>query len=258
MLIRIKFSKSSAVKFIGHLDLMRYFQKAIRRTDLDIKYTQGYHPHQIMSFALPLGVGLTSDGEYMDIELNSDISCDDIMNKLNAVMNEGITVIKVTKLDDPLTMTKKETSMSMVYAADYLISVKDNYKFDYSFNEFCGKFKDYLDQEEITVLKKSKKAERYINLKPFVYDYAFNKADFHALSEYKDYLFISDCSEKYENDLSFYICLSAGSENNIKPELLIESFCDYCKTEFNEYAYQYHRLELYTNKEGLIPLWAAK
>ena len=52
------------MKFIGHLDMMRYFQKAVRRADIDIRYSEGYSAHQIMSFAAPLGVGITSDGEY--------------------------------------------------------------------------------------------------------------------------------------------------------------------------------------------------
>ena len=71
MKIRIKFRKWGVMKFIGHLDMMRYFQKAVRRANIDIRYSEGYSPHQIMSFAAPLGVGITSDGEYLDIEVDS-------------------------------------------------------------------------------------------------------------------------------------------------------------------------------------------
>ena len=67
MKIRIKFRKYGIMKFIGHLDIMRYFQKAMRRAEVEISYSQGFSPHQIMSFASPLGIGLTSEGEYMDI-----------------------------------------------------------------------------------------------------------------------------------------------------------------------------------------------
>ena len=67
MKIRIKFSKQGAMKFIGHLDTMRYFQKAMRRADVDIRYSEGFSPHQIMSFAAPLGVGLTGCGEYRGV-----------------------------------------------------------------------------------------------------------------------------------------------------------------------------------------------
>ncbi|MEG0566064.1 MAG: TIGR03936 family radical SAM-associated protein, partial [Hungatella sp.] len=63
MKIRIKFSKLGAMKFVGHLDLLRYFQKAMRRAEVDICYSEGFSPHQVMSFAAPLGVGLTGTGE---------------------------------------------------------------------------------------------------------------------------------------------------------------------------------------------------
>lgn len=62
------------MRFIGHLDVMRYFQKAIRRAEIPIAFTTGYSPHMIMSFAQPLGVGVTSDGEYFDIEITEPIS----------------------------------------------------------------------------------------------------------------------------------------------------------------------------------------
>ena len=59
MRIRIKFRKYGVMRFIGHLDIMRYFQKAMRRANIDIAYSEGFSPHQIMSFAAPLGVGIT-------------------------------------------------------------------------------------------------------------------------------------------------------------------------------------------------------
>ena len=57
MKLRIKFKKYGAVRFIGHLDVMRFFQKAIRRAQIDVVYTAGFSPHQVMTFAAPLGVG---------------------------------------------------------------------------------------------------------------------------------------------------------------------------------------------------------
>ena len=69
MKIRVKFTKSGPIRFIGHLDVMRFFQKALRRADIDVRYSEGFSPHQIMSFAAPLGLGDTSECEYMDIEV---------------------------------------------------------------------------------------------------------------------------------------------------------------------------------------------
>ena len=76
MKARIKFRKYGALRFIGHLDVMRFFQKVMRRADIPIAFTTGYSPHMIMSFANPLGIGLTSDGEYFDIELREAVNSD--------------------------------------------------------------------------------------------------------------------------------------------------------------------------------------
>ncbi len=93
MKVRIKFRKYGALKFIGHLDVMRFFQKAMRRAEIPIAFTGGYSPHMIMSFANPLGIGLTSDGEYFDIELKEPISSEAAVRQLNQVMVEGIEVL---------------------------------------------------------------------------------------------------------------------------------------------------------------------
>ena len=104
MKVRIKFRKYGVMRFIGHLDVMRYFQKAIRRAEIPIAFTTGYSPHMIMSFAQPLGVGVTSDGEYFDIEITKPISSENAVAQLNAVMVEGIEVMiyEMSALDDGL------------------------------------------------------------------------------------------------------------------------------------------------------------
>ncbi len=98
--LRVKFSKHGALRFIGHLDVMRYFQKAVRRAGIDIAYSTGFSPHQIMSFAAPLGVGLESNGEYMDIEVNTLTSSEGLTNALNAQMVDGIRVLEARLLPD--------------------------------------------------------------------------------------------------------------------------------------------------------------
>ena len=70
MKLRIKYTKTGVLRFIGHLDVMRFFQKAIRRAKLDVSYTKGFSPHQIISFAAPMPLGMTSEGEYFDGEFD--------------------------------------------------------------------------------------------------------------------------------------------------------------------------------------------
>ena len=113
MKARIKFRKYGVMRFIGHLDVMRFFQKAMRRANIPIAFTGGYSPHMIMSFAQPLGVGLTSDGEYLDIELTESISSEDAVRQLNEVSVEGIEILSFVQISDE----KKASGMTIVAAA---------------------------------------------------------------------------------------------------------------------------------------------
>ena len=140
------------MKFIGHLDVMRYFQKVMRRADIPIAFTGGFSPHMIMSFANPLGVGLTSDGEYFDIELTEPISSAEAIRRMNATMVEGMEVVSFVEIPDE----KKSTGMAIVEAADYLSrpvkgTLPDNWEETLS---------SFFAESEIVVRKKQRKVNR--------------------------------------------------------------------------------------------------
>ena len=160
--IRIKFQKYGVMKFVGHLDMMRYFQKAIRRAGIDISYSEGYSPHQIMSFAAPLGVGVTSDGEYFDIEVRSSRSSRESLEDLNRVMVEGISVLEYKKLPDTA-----KTAMSLVAAADYLLYAGEEQKELFSSPErLRQQIHDFYEvQPEILITKQTKKKPDGVKLK---------------------------------------------------------------------------------------------
>ena len=120
MKLRMRFGKEGIVKFIGHLDIMRYFQKAFRRANVDITYSQGYHPHPCLSFASPLGVGLESRGEYLDMEVNSFDDLEAMKNAVNAQMVEGIVVYSIRHLPD-----QAKNAMSIIAAADYEVGFRE-------------------------------------------------------------------------------------------------------------------------------------
>ena len=115
MKLRLRFSKHGMMRYIGHLDIMRYFQKAMRRAEIPIKYSEGFSPHKIMSFSAPLGLGLESDAEYVDIVLTEETADpEDIMRRLNAVMCPGIAILNAVRISD----TAKK-SMAVVESAEY-------------------------------------------------------------------------------------------------------------------------------------------
>lgn len=220
MKIRIKFRKYGVMKFIGHLDIMRYFQKAIRRADIDICYSSGFSPHMIMSFAAPLGVGITSDGEYFDIEVNTTKSSKEAITALNATMVEGVEVSGYVALPD-----NAKTAMSIVAAADYELSFKEGYEipadkaaFEAAITEF------FTNAKEVLITKQTKKSERTMDLKPLVYDFTMREKDGKPV---------------------FYLNLSTGSNDNVKPELVVEALFAHMGLDYNESAIQIHRIDVY-------------
>ncbi len=261
MNVRVRFAKYGAVKFIGHLDVLRYFQKAVRRSGLKIAYSQGFHPHQIMSFASPLGVGITSEGEYMDMELVADYTPQEIVDALNTAMVEGFTVLSARILPEPENGRKRETAMSLVTAADYLVTVKENDTFlgTKSLEELKEAWKLFYGQERISVIKKVKKSntETSVDLKPFLYgsvdlpEVAARKNDdtFYEVSEIPDFAAEQKtlCAEK--GMFSVLLRVSAGSADNIKPELVMEAFARFLGCEaVEELKLRIHRLDMYTGE----------
>ena len=198
------------MKFIGHLDIMRYFQKAIRRAGIDIAYSEGFSPHQKMSFASPLGVGMLSMGEYFDIEVNSTEPSNETVRKLNEQMVEGMKVLSARLLPEDA-----KNGMSVIAAADYKIDFAQNFEIS------DEQLSDFLAQESINVLKKTKKSEKVVDIKPLIYD--------------------------LKNDDGLIMKLSAGSVENLKPELVITALFDFLK---KDEKYSVTRMELYADIEG--------
>ena len=91
--LRLLFIKEAQASYISHLDLLRTFQRAFPRTELDIKHSQGYHPHPIISIVLPLPVGQSSDCELLDFEVTQDTDGRGIAEKLNTGMPCGLRVL---------------------------------------------------------------------------------------------------------------------------------------------------------------------
>lgn len=207
------------MKFIGHLDIMRYFQKAIRRADIDISYSEGFSPHQKMSFASPLGVGLLSRGEYFDIDVNTTKSSKESLKALNDTMVEGMEVLSYRLLPD-----NAGNCMSVIAAADYLAHFKEaNPKIN------DDSIKSFMDQKEILIIKKTKKSEKEVDIRPLVY-------------------------EMKATDEGLFFKLAAGSVNNLKPELVMEAFAKYLDMEVPGVVYE--RLEMYAKSDdgGIVPL----
>lgn len=217
MKIRIKFRKFGVMKFIGHLDVMRYFQKLLRRSDIPVAYTEGMSPHQIMSFAMPLGIGIESDAEYVDIEITERITSDIAISRMNSNGVEGIEILSFRELPQ-----NSVNAMASICAAQYDISFRDGYEPSFD----CIKVLDSLyENPQINVLKKTKKSEGIVDIKPGILSYEGKDAHMH-------------------------MCLSCGSALNIKPELVLEAVYDHEGYKLEEYGLIIRRTEIFTNNAG--------
>lgn len=190
--LRIKFSKHGTVRYIGHLDVLRYFQKCFRRAEIDIAYTQGFSPHQIMSFAQPLSVGHESNGEYLDVELHSLTSCEDVVQRLN---NAGIDDIKV--LSAGILPDNALNAMASVAAARYTVTFKKQLPFQSNISDLIAKL---LSQTEVYITKPGKSGERQVNIRPGIYELSWD-----------------------EQQNCFSMLLDASSAGNIKPIQVVEA-----------------------------------
>jgi len=209
--IRIKFTKEECVKFLGHLDIMRAFQKCMNRAQIRMSYSEGFNPHQKMSFALPLGVGITSRAEYMDCEIADGQNLEIIKNNLNDVCGPGFVVLSVKQLkDDAL------KAMSAVKYADFNVTLPNN---DITKQNVCA----FLNQNTIITLKKSKSGEKEEDIRPMIIS-----ADI--------------------NDSVLTLRLTAGSINNLKAETFVKALYEYLNIPYDKYAFSIERVELLGDK----------
>ena len=190
LLIRVRatFEKCGRAKYISHLDLNRCMLRTFRRSRLPIWYTEGFNPHPYYSFALALSLGFESSCEILDFNLNEDIPYDEIRDKLNAVMPEGMRIVKIAEQKQKITaIAKAEYSFSLVSDET---------------EELFAAVQELIASPEILIEKKTKKGLKTVDIKP----------DMEILT----------CN-KTENSIDISMYLPAGTQTNYNPTLFIEA-----------------------------------
>lgn len=190
--VRLRFSKQGRLKYISHLDINRAMSRAFKRAEIPLWYTEGFNPHPYMSFSLPLSLGVESLCESVDIRIVGSITNDEIKNRMNSVLPEGLKVLDV--YDD--FYDNGEISYS-----DYV------YKFQFDDNALAlEKIKSILDGDEILALKKGKQGRKKVfketNIKSFIDKYNISIRD--------DIVVLN-------------IRLLAGTDKNLNPSLLFDT-----------------------------------
>jgi len=90
MRLCLKYSLEEEGCFLSHLDLMRLMERAFRRANLPLAFSEGFNPHPRVSFASALAVGVTSEGEYLDVQLRENIPIQEVQKRLNMALPSGI------------------------------------------------------------------------------------------------------------------------------------------------------------------------
>lgn len=152
----IRFGKQPRLRFISHLDLQRFFQRALNRTGLPIAWTQGFNPHPIMSFGSALALGWTSEYEIVDFKLAAPMGRKRVEDAMRASLPVDLPVLDAKLVDD-----KHPAPMAMVQASDYWIEPLG--KNAERILEAAGEF---LKRESVLAMRKTKSGEKEIDIRP--------------------------------------------------------------------------------------------
>ena len=206
MRVGIEFSKTGMAKYISHLDLQRAFGRALRRSGLPVKMSQGFNPHYIISFASALAVGTKSEAECVEIELIEQASAEFVMDKIKNSLPPGITAKRAVILDD-----SSPKLMAALREAGYLLLTE---------NCDTGILKsavyDIMSKSSIMAVKKSKGAQKEIDIRPLIISLE-------------------------TGDNSVYMRLAAASSGSLRPEFVIEEI----KKRTGNFSYKLIRTGLF-------------
>lgn len=254
IIIRAKFARKEELKYISHLDMMKMFERALRRSRLPIYYSQGFNPHPQIVFGLPLSVGVTSDAEYVDFELSEDVEADKFVEVLNNNMPEGIDILEA-KL-----RTSKSNIMASISKASYEVLI-GTYK-NTDEDELNTNILRFLDKSEIVIQKQSKRKVRDVNIKPMIHKFKarfignniedikqnlqfLNMALFNYIEKIKNFYDLEEAGE-LKSYYVYSLLLSAGSVANLKPEYAIKAFSEFSGLDLN--VLKVHRTGLFVDK----------
>jgi len=197
--IRVRFERREQIKYIAHLDIMKVFERALRRSGLPASYSKGFNPHPGIVFGLPLSLGLVSYSEYADFEMNGEVESDELKTRLNSQLPEGLLIVAAKR------RSLKDNIMASVDLAEYEIDVCSSME--------MGKIKmsgipDILMKADVLAVEKTTKSGR-------------------SVVDIKNMIKSLKITDRYDLNATgcnpYTICagLSAGSRANLKPETLL-------------------------------------
>ncbi len=223
MVIRIKYSKTEEGRFLSHLDLMRTMERAFRRAGLPLAFSEGFNPHPKVSFASALAVGVTSEGEYLDVELQEEISIEEIKERLGEALPSGLVVLGIKEVRE-----RKKSLTALINIARYNIRVplEDSVKDE----EIFEAIEQLRQASEIYVTRSGKRGTRQVDIKQGIFRIEGKIAD---------------------SNLELRADLQTGSEGNVKPAEVLAAL-DRQGRIFSGKQPRIHRVGLFIIERGEV------
>lgn len=228
--MRIKFIKVGDMIYISHLDVQRLLQRAFRRANVELAFSQGFNPHPKMSYGNALALGVESYGEYVDIEIKDDIGSQELMDIINKQLPDGMQFEKCIELEGG-----ERALAANIMFGDYEFEIENINKLD---EETVLKNLEKLKNSEsiLTTRRNKKKKIVEVDIRPLIKTIDIKKAD-------NEKIVVSSI-------------LATGSKQNLNTNVFVPKLLEYLDIEMDPLDVDIKRNNLYFEIQGelLSPL----
>jgi len=181
-LVRVKYCKDRPIAYISHLNLAQVFTRALRRANIPVVISGGFNPRFRISFGPPLPLGISSISEYLDIKLEEEIKVDELVERLNRVLPQGLKILLAKTIP-----SSADSLVKIIDRASYVITLKIKEKLlDSAAKNQENELKEleqeteknnkiFLNLEEITVEKQTKNGIKKVDIRPSILDIKVQK-----------------------------------------------------------------------------------
>ena len=214
----VKYEKTQAAIYVSHLDTQRAIQRVLRRANLPIKYTMGFHPHPVLTFAQPLSVGVSSQGEYFEFSMLEYMGPVKLRSLIASHMPKGFLCLDCGYIRDEF-----PSLMAMVKRSEWEIFLDD-----VSYDKGVKALDAMLAQDEVFIEKTTKKGTRQVDIRHGIFDVQYKEKD---------------------GGIKYFVTLTTGSTGNISPRDFITAM------GFDSRYARCHRVDMYYEYQGsYLPL----
>ena len=225
-LIRVKYKKEDEMIFISHLDLQRLLQRAFRRAKINLSYSEGFNPHPKMSYGNALALGVESQGEYVDIEIEDDIEVKEFLERINEQLPDGIKFVKGQEIDP-----KTPSLSSIIVYGEYIFNIDLDTPLSKEFVK--SRVLNFVKSEEIIVTKTNKKGRKVeVDIRPLIKNFDLVSLD--------------------DKKVTFESTIATGSKANLNINILIPQILNMLDLEIDPREVSVLRRDLYAMEDGQL------